>query len=155
MPPWANKIGGWSTRIVVRYSLLQLPAIGLLLIALVLVQRWVVVSDWVFWGSIIFWITKDIILFPFTWRAYDWDGAREDRPMVGARGIAQETLDPSGFIQVRGELWKADVWGGGRSIEKGERVRVREMKGLTLLVQPDDTPITMKRIDDFVDIKRS
>ena len=112
--------------------------LGLLFIALVLVQRWVVVSDWVFWGLIIAWITKDIILFPVTWRSYDWESEDRYRSMVGARGLTKDRLAPSGFIQIRGELWKAEVWGGGRPIEKGERVRVREMKGLTLLVQPEN-----------------
>ena len=138
MPPMEKKIGGGSPKIVVRYTLLQLPGIGLLFIALVLVQRWVVVSDWVFWGSLIVWVAKDIILFPFTWRAYDWESADGARSMVGAQGLTKDRLAPSGFIQIRGELWKAEVWGGGRPIEKGERVRVREMKGLTLLVQPEN-----------------
>ena len=141
-----KKIGGWSSQIVVRYTLLQLPAIGLLAIALVLVQRWVVVSNWVFWGSIIVWVTKDIILFPLTWRAYDWESADGDRSMVGARGLTTDRLAPSGFIQVRGELWKAEVWGSGRPIEKGERVEVREMKGLTLFVQPEDVHTSDEKI---------
>ena len=138
MPQTDKKIGGWSSRIVIRYTLLQLPAIGLLFIVLVLVERWVVISDWVFWGSIILWITKDVILFPFTWRAYDWDSSSGDRSLVGARGLTKDRLAPSGFIQIRGELWKAEVWGEARPIEEGERVEVREMKGLTLLVQPTD-----------------
>jgi membrane-bound ClpP family serine protease len=146
LPQMDKKIGGWSSQIVVRYTLLQLPAIGLLLIALVLVQRWVVVSDWIFWCSIIAWITKDVILFPFTWRAYDWESADENRSMLGARGLTKERLAPSGFIQIRGELWKAEVWGGGRPIEKGERVEVREMRGLTLVVQQDEEHIIDEKI---------
>ena len=146
MPLMSKKIGGWSSQIVIRYSLLQLPAICLLFIGLVLVQRWVFVSDWVFWGSILFWVSKDIILFPFTWRAYDWESANGDRSMVGARGLTKDRLAPAGFIQIRGELWKAEVWGGGRPIEKGEKVKVREMKGLTLYVQPDDEHIVDEKI---------
>ncbi len=128
----------WSSRIVLRYTLLQLPAIGLLFIALMLVQRWVEVPDWIFWGSIILWITKDVVLFPFTWRAYDWDSSGGDRSMIGARGLTKDRLAPSGFIQIRGELWKAEVWGGGSPIEEGEKVEVRGIRGLTLLVQPAD-----------------
>ena len=138
MSPMGNKIGGWTSKIVVKYTLLQLPELGLLLIALVLAKRWVGVPDWVFWGSIIAWITKDIILFPLTWRSYDSESRDGSPSMVGARGLTKDRLAPSGFIQIRGELWKAEVWGGGRPIEKGERVRVREMKGLTLLVQPEN-----------------
>ncbi len=140
----SHKSRGWSTRIIIRYSLLQLPAIALLLMALVLVQRWIDIPEWVFWGSIAIWIAKDVVLFFFTWRAYDVNDAGGDRSMIGARGISQNRLAPSGFIHVRGELWKAEVWGGGRPIEIGEKVKVRDIKGLTLIVQPEDN----QEIDD-------
>ncbi len=138
MPQREKKKRGWSTRIIIRYGLLQLPAMALLLMALLLVQRWIDIPDWVFRGSIIVWIAKDVVLFFFTWRAYDWNGAGSNHSMIGARGITQDRLAPSGFIHIRGELWKAEVWGGGRPIEKRENVEVREIIGLTLLVQPCD-----------------
>jgi membrane protein implicated in regulation of membrane protease activity len=133
-----KKKGRWSVRIIVRYALLQLPAIALILMGLFLVQRWIDIPVWIFWGSIIVWILKDVVLFFFTWRAYDWNGAQSDRLMVGTRGIAQNRLAPSGFIHVRGELWKAEIRRGGRSIEMGEKVTVRDMKGLTLIVKPEE-----------------
>lgn len=134
----SNKKGGWSVRLIVRYALLQLPAIALLLMALFLVQRWIDIPRWIFWGSLIVWILKDVVLFFFTWRAYDWNGAKSDHSMVGTRGIAQNRLAPSGFIHVRGELWKAEIGEGGRPIEMGEKVTVRDTKGLKLIVQPED-----------------
>ncbi len=134
----SHKSNRWSTRIILRYTLLQLPALALLLMALVLVQWWINISDWVFWGSIMIWIAKDVVLFFFTWRAYDTTAAKPGRSMVGARGITQNRLAPSGFIHVRGELWKAEVWGRGRPIEIGEKVKVRDIKGLTLIVQTED-----------------
>jgi membrane protein implicated in regulation of membrane protease activity len=54
--------------------------------------------------------------------------------MVGRHGIAQQTLAPSGYVRVGGELWLAEVVGDEGSIEKGERIRVREVNGLKLLV---------------------
>ncbi len=69
--------------------------------------------------------------------------------MVGARGVAEDRLAPSGYIRVRGELWQTEVMGGDPPIEKGASVRVREVSGLTLLVQPDDeaseSPNTLMR----------
>jgi membrane-bound ClpP family serine protease len=138
MPQKKKHMQVWSSRIIGRYTLLQLPALALLLMALVLVQRWIEIADWIFWGSIMVWIAKDVILFFFTWRAYDTTAARPGRSMVDARGITQNRIAPSGFIHVRGELWKAEVWGGGRPIEIGERVKVINIKGLTLIVQPED-----------------
>jgi membrane-bound serine protease (ClpP class) len=106
--------------------------------ALVLVKRWIDIPDWIFRGSILIWIAKDIVLFFFTWRAYDTTAARPGRSMVGTRGVTQNRLAPSGFIHVRGELWKAEVQRGGHPIERGETVKVQDIKGLTLIVRPED-----------------
>ena len=54
--------------------------------------------------------------------------------MIGLRGITKDRLNPSGYISVRGELWKARVIEEGHPIEKGENVIVQGAKGLTLFV---------------------
>jgi membrane protein implicated in regulation of membrane protease activity len=137
---------GWSGLILVRYALLQLPAIALLVLALIFVQRWVTIPAWVFWGSITLWIAKDVILFPFVWRAYDWNHSGSENSLVGKTGIVQDRLTPSGYIRVRGELWQAEVVGGSPPIDKEEKVRVQGMRGLTLLVQPDNEENNVKKI---------
>ena len=128
----------WSTRIVVRYTLLQLPAIVLLILMLILVQRWVSLPAWFTWGLIIFWIAKDIVLFPLTWRAYDRSHRGSADWMIGLKGIAENRLAPSGYVHVRGELWQAEVEGNSEPIEKGESVRIYGNRGLTLLVHLDN-----------------
>lgn len=125
----------WSSRTVLRYTLLQIPGLVLLVLLLLLVQRWVDLPTWFVCGLVAFWAAKDVILFFYTWRAYDHE--RDADPMTDARGIATERLDPAGRVQVRGELWRAEAIGDGRPIEKGARVRVREIRGLTLLVEQD------------------
>lgn len=129
---------GWSVRVVVRYALFQVPAVVLLVLALALVRRWVDIPAWFVWGLVGLWVVKDLILFPFVWRAYDTDRAGAANCMVGARGIAKDRLAPSGYIRVRGELWRAEVMGDGPPIDRGQRVQVRGVCGLKLLVQPDD-----------------
>lgn len=57
--------------------------------------------------------------------------------MRGARGIAKERLAPSGYVFVRGELWKAVLMKGSPPIEEREGVLVHAKEGLTLVVQPD------------------
>jgi len=52
--------------------------------------------------------------------------------MIGLLGVAQTDLDPAGEIIVHGELWKARTSG---RIPQGARVRVREIEGLTLVVE--------------------
>jgi membrane protein implicated in regulation of membrane protease activity len=57
--------------------------------------------------------------------------------MIGRRGVAEGQLAPTGYIRVSDELWKVEVI-GGRVIEKGEAVRIRGIRGLILLVEPED-----------------
>ena len=127
-----------SARILVRYALLQLPGLVLLILILILVQQWVDLPAWIFWGSIVVWVAKDALLYPFVWRAYDQDRPQGANTMVGMRGIAKDRLAPSGYIQIRGELWNAELMEGNPPIEKGEDVRVRGVRGLTLIVQPSN-----------------
>jgi membrane-bound serine protease (ClpP class) len=59
--------------------------------------------------------------------------------MVGLIGEVREPLDPVGQIFVQGALWRADVAGAngdGRALERGVRVRVESVEGLTLHVSP-------------------
>jgi len=124
----------WSSRIIGKYVLLQVPALALLVVLLVLLKRWIDLPSWFIWCLIGIWIAKDIALFPLTWRAYDQDSAKAGSPMVGTRGIAEERLNPLGYIRVGGELWQAEVVDDAPPIEVGEVVRVQGIRGLTLLV---------------------
>jgi membrane-bound ClpP family serine protease len=128
----------WSSRIIVRYVLLQMPALVLLILMLALVQRWVSLPAWFTWGLISFWIAKDVALFPLTWRAYDRSHKGSADWMIGLQGIAKNRLAPSGFVHVRGELWQAEVAENSVPIEKGESVRIYGNRGLTLLVHRDN-----------------
>jgi membrane protein implicated in regulation of membrane protease activity len=120
--------------IYLRYILLNIPEFVAMLLILVVIQYWVVIPVWLFWSIIGFWIVKDVALFPFIWRAYDWDRAGRSRSMIGERGIAKENLAPAGYIQIHGELWRAERLGEGSPIETGQPVRVKKMEGLTLFV---------------------
>ena len=126
---------GWSSRLVWRYTLLQLPAIALLIIILVLVNQWFDLPAWLSWGLIIFWIVKDIVLFPFVWRAYDWEGKTAIHSMIGRRGLAKEGLSSSGYVQIGNEAWQAKRIADSPLIKEGDAIRVRDIQGLTLLVE--------------------
>jgi membrane-bound serine protease (ClpP class) len=56
-----------------------------------------------------------------------------EQGMIGALGVAQTDLAPAGKIWIHGELWEARA---AERIPQGTRVRVREMEGLTLVVEP-------------------
>jgi membrane protein implicated in regulation of membrane protease activity len=53
--------------------------------------------------------------------------------LVGKAGVAVSELWPEGQVRVNGELWRARCEGG---CDTGTSVVVREVKGLTLLVEP-------------------
>lgn len=126
----------WSARTLLRYILLQLPGWILMLLLLLLLDRWVGPSNWLI--AIVFgcWVGKDVIMFPLVWRAYDQNPSRIVYRLLGVHGTAKERLAPSGFVQVHGESWQAEAIPGIAAIEKGERVIIREVRGLTLLVEP-------------------
>ncbi|MGQ9646880.1 MAG: NfeD family protein [Thermodesulfobacteriota bacterium] len=124
-----------QTRVFVRYALFQIPALVQLILILILIRQWVNLPGWFFWGAIAVWLAKDVILFPFVWRAYDRDRFKELHSLVGIEGIVEERLAPTGYIRVHGELWQAETIGPETCIERGERVRIRGIKGLRLQVE--------------------
>ena len=126
---------GWSSRIVFRYTLFQIPSLALLAVILLVVRRYIDLPQWFLWGFMLLWVAKDAILFPFVWRAYDRSQERSLHNMVGKKGVAKERLDPSGYIHIHGELWKAEVIDGAPPVEKGEPVWVEGIRGPVLLVR--------------------
>ncbi|MCE5308315.1 MAG: nodulation protein NfeD [Acidobacteriales bacterium] len=57
--------------------------------------------------------------------------------MIGERGVARTALEPEGKIFVHGELWDAIC---STKLDAGARVRVVDVDGLTLRVEPDVRP---------------
>jgi membrane-bound serine protease (ClpP class) len=55
--------------------------------------------------------------------------------MIGEIGVARTPVGPDGKIFIRGELWNAT---SGSAIAQGARVRVREVKGLRVVVEAAD-----------------
>ena len=124
-------------RIYWRYLLLMIPGVVILVLVLMIVENWVAMPAWLFWSVIFLWLAKEIIIFPFVWHAHDPNRPGLSRTMIGARGTVKERLDPAGYIQVAGELWKAEHLDIAQPVEKEERVRVVKMEGLKLFVVPD------------------
>lgn len=125
----------WTFRTLRRYLLLQLPGTVLLVAAILLARRWIDLPVWLCWATIAAWVAKDIALFPFVRKAYEPQDGRH--PIVGEPGIARDPIAPSGYVQIGGELWKAKIPDGCRGIDRGEAVRVRDVDGITLVVEAD------------------
>jgi membrane protein implicated in regulation of membrane protease activity len=122
--------------IYLRYMLLNIPGLAAVILILIIIQHWVVLPVWLFWSVIGFWVVKDAALFPFVWRAYDGEAPGWPRSMIGERGIAKERLAPAGYVQVRGELWRAVKVDDGPVIEIGQSIKIVKIDGLTLFVEP-------------------
>ena len=74
-----------------------------------------------------------VILLRFAIAAKMRKAVTGEAGMVDAMGIAKTDLRPSGQVLVHGELWEARA---RQPIAKGAHVRVREIDGLTLVVEP-------------------
>ena len=129
--------------IYLRYVLLNIPELAAVVLILIIIEHWAVLPVWLFWGIIGLWIVKDVLLFPFVWRAYDWNRSEPSGSMIGAKGIARQRLAPAGYLWIHGELWRAERLGAGPPIEAGQMVRVEKMEGLTVFVVPD-TPTDIR-----------
>ncbi len=127
-------------RVLSKYVLLQIPEAVLIAIVLWTLHTWDVVSAGLAIGAFAAWLAKDVILYPLVRHAYDPSptGIAGAERLIDAQGTATESLDPDGYVRVRGELWLAEA--RGRPIEAGATIRVFALRGLTLIVQASGTP---------------
>lgn len=130
----AEKPDRWSRRTVVKYALLQIPGTALLIAILLFLHVRLGLSGWVVLWIMALWVAKDVCLFPLVWRAYESRSSERDS-MIGEEAVAGGRLDPSGYVRVRGELWKARLEDSTRPLEKGECALVTGRAGLTLLLK--------------------
>lgn len=75
-------------------------------------------------------------MFPFVWRSYNSENGSAIQKMIGKEGIAQEMLDPSGYVRIENELWDASVPENHQPVLKGEIVTVIDVNSLKLTVIP-------------------
>lgn len=123
------------TSVYFRYLLLNIPGFFAFVLLLLVVQKWLAISDRVFWFLTACWVIKEIVLFPFLWRSYDSNRISMTGNMIGKFGIVKKRLDPYGYIKVDNELWRSEPFLTGVTIEEGSKVLVNKRKGLTLYVE--------------------
>lgn len=54
--------------------------------------------------------------------------------IIGSEGVVATPLDPTGYVKVKGELWKAT---SGSNLAIGEKIVVTKIDGIRLLVVPE------------------
>ncbi len=129
-----------SHRTVAKYILFQLPELSVVCVLAIGARSWVGLADWAAAGIIALWVIKDVVMFPFVRIAYQPSSGGGAASMVGARGVAQDALRPSGYVRISAELWRAELPQGAAPVEAGGRVRVAGVRGLTLVVDSDEEP---------------
>ncbi len=123
-------------RTIVRYTLFQIPDLILLCLGLAAAVRWLGLPAIAAYGLVAAWIAKDIILFPVLRIAYESDASSEPRRVRGEFGVVTQPLVPAGYVRLGSELWKAELASGTGSVPVGSAIRVVEVRGLTLVVEP-------------------
>jgi membrane protein implicated in regulation of membrane protease activity len=122
-------------RTIVRYVALQTP--GWVLAAAV--AWWLAakagVATWLAALGFALFVFKDFALYPWLRHAYAVDDPDVAALLIGRTGIARERLDPTGYVRIGAELWRAELAPDCAPIEAGARVVVREVRGLTLVVE--------------------
>ena len=77
-------------------------------------------------------VVKDIIAIKFIWNILDKQPEVGREALIGRTGIAYTDIDLYGLIRIDNELWKAET---SIPVKKGEKVRITDMNGLSLLVE--------------------
>jgi membrane protein implicated in regulation of membrane protease activity len=82
------------------------------------------------------WVGKDFVLYPLLRVAYEDSSRNGTDHLIGAVGTVREPLDPDGWVRVGSELWRAEIAPEIGSAEAGSEVRVVDVRGMILRVEP-------------------
>ena len=112
-------------------------------IAAAAVLTWAVgselIPEWGGWTLFGLWVAKDFVLFPLTRRAYEHGIPHGGGDLIGAEAVVELALDPEGWVRAGHERWRARLAATASApIDVGERVRIRALDGLTLVVELHD-----------------
>jgi membrane protein implicated in regulation of membrane protease activity len=118
-----------------RYWLLQVPGWGVLVVALVAANRYLGLS--VGWAFVVFvaWFLKDWAIYPILKNHYRFRVEAPSDRLIGRQATARQPLRPTGYVQLKGELWLAEVVKDGAPVEEGDEVAIEAVEGLTLRVR--------------------
>ena len=118
----------------IKYLLFQIPGWILSAIVLMLLWHWKFIPQWLAVLCFVGWLLKDLLLYPFFRRAYE-PGVTGSARLVGSRGIAQGDLAPTGYIRVRGELWRAVVSPADQVVRSGSEVEIVSAERMEVFVR--------------------
>jgi membrane protein implicated in regulation of membrane protease activity len=108
--------------------------------ALVIIVRW-----WLpqFDIHISWWVTGILMCLLLMYSFYTYRMGRQallrkspvyPDTIIGSEGVVATPLDPTGYVKVKGELWKAT---SASDMEIGDRIVVTKIDGIRLIVVPE------------------
>jgi membrane-bound ClpP family serine protease len=103
------------------------------LVALAL-HEWAGVSAVLLAALVAAWVAKDLVIYPWVRDAYTGRGRTPKESLIDSTGVVVKPLRPLGIVRLGSELWRAEPAAGREEIPSGRRVRVEEVRGLTLVV---------------------
>jgi membrane protein implicated in regulation of membrane protease activity len=108
-------------------------------VALLIVMLWVLplLNIYVPWWVLAILVAIELGVSCFTYimgrRALSKKITYGPEAIIGSEGIVATVFNPTGYVKIRGELWKASCQS---SLKIGDEVVVTEMEGLKLMVIP-------------------
>lgn len=124
-----------NLKVIIRYSLLQIPSLLIVMLLIYIVNHWYRLNNVIIMIIILLWVLKDILIFPFVWKAYCHKDRDKSKTVLNEFGTAIDTINPKGYVKIRGEIWLAELDDISIPISKGEPVEVVEINGLKLKVR--------------------
>jgi membrane protein implicated in regulation of membrane protease activity len=121
----------------IKYLLFQIPGWIISAIVLMVLLHWEFITKWLAVLGFVGWLLKDLLLYPFLRRAYEPDVTGSAR-LVGSKGIAEGDLTPTGYIRVRGELWRAVVSPADQVVRSGTEVEIVRAERMEVFVRAVD-----------------
>jgi len=125
------------SRTFARYVALEAPGWVLAGVVLWLVVKYAGLAPWIGVALWALWVAKDFALYPWLREAYEAGDPDATASLIGRTGPARGRLDPSGWVVLGAERWRAELLPGCAPVEAGARVRVHAVRGLTLVVGPE------------------
>ena len=102
-------------------------------IALLLILHFLIDMDWWAYALIVLVLIAIILIKFYIFYPHFKRPATGMEGMIGLRGRTLETLNPSGRVKIRGEIWTAKSLDG--KILEGKEVEIVDAEGLELLVR--------------------
>ena len=123
-------------RTLTRYYLFQIPGWMLAGALVAVLHAWLGLPVWAALTVLGVVVMKDVVCYPFLRKAYQLEASGAAR-LVGLHGVARDSLDPTGYVYVHGELWRARTEPGAPAIPPGTDVKIVQGHRMTLTVTMD------------------